>query len=157
MRALFSLLLPAGLLALAALSAPALTGCDSGNRFVCESTDAFAVEDTTPDSVSTFGATVEPGACVVVRYEGRLADGGDVFDASPASGRALPVSGLIPGFQRAIVGRRVGQSFTTTIPPTLGYGAQARPAGPSGVEIPSCSTLEFDVTILDTAAPAACR
>lgn len=151
MRALLSLLVPAGFLAFAALSAPTLAGCDSGSPFICNSTDAFAVEDTTPDSVSTFGATVEAGECVIVRYEGRLAEGGEVFDASPPSGRALPVSGLIPGFQRAIIGRRVGQSFTVTIPPTLGYGAGERPG------IPSCSTLEFDVAILDTAAPAACR
>jgi hypothetical protein len=151
MRTLLSLFLPAAFLGVVALSGPVLTGCDSSSPFVCESTDVFAVEDTTPDSVTTFGATIEPGACVVVRYEGRLADGGEVFDASPASGRALPVSGLILGFQQAIIGRRVGQSFTATIPPTLGYGAREQGS------IPSCSTLEFDVTILDTAAPAACR
>ena len=150
MRAPLGLLAPAALLL--ALSAPGLVGCDSGgNRFTCESDDVFAVEDTTPDSVTTFGAEVGPAECVVVRYEGRLASDGSVFDASPEGGTAFDVRGLIRGFQQGLVGRRVGESFRVTIPPSQGYGAGERPG------IPSCSTLEFDVTVLDTAPPAACR
>lgn len=160
MRLLAAPLVSAGLLALFALAAaPTLTGCDSGSTFFCESDDEYAFEDTTPDSVATFGATIGPGDCVITRYEGRLASDGTVFDRSRESGVALYVPGLVQGFQRGLLqgsggdqgrARRVGESFRVTIPPNLGYGA--RPQG----SIPSCSTLEFDVTVLDTAPLSAC-
>jgi hypothetical protein len=151
MRALLGLLAPAAVLAAVALAGPALTGCDSGSSFVCDSDDVYAFEDTTPVDAEVSDVTVGAGECVVVRYEGRLAEDGTVFDASPEGGRALPVSGLIRGFQQGLVGRRVGESFRITVPPELGYGTTGTQT------IPSCSTLEFDVTVLDTAPPAACR
>ena len=96
------------------------------------------------------GATITAADCVYLTYEGRL-ETGEVFDQNERA--PLRIQGTVRGFQQAVVGRRVGESVTVTIPPSLGYGA--RP--PFGSDIPACATLEFDITIGDTAPPSVCR
>lgn len=148
MRILLGTVSSLGLLVLLAAPAlPFLGGCDS-SPLVCESTVEFEAVDTTPEG-ATLGATVRASDCVIVTYEGRRQSDGGVFDEGV--NQALSVRTLIPGFQRGIVGRRTGESVRLTIPPELGYRTLERPG------IPSCSVLEFDVTIVDTAAPAVCN
>ncbi|RVT40320.1 FKBP-type peptidyl-prolyl cis-trans isomerase [Sphingobium algorifonticola] len=77
---------------------------------------------------------------VLISYVGKLKDG-TVFDQNPQA--ALPVDGLVPGFTQALLKMKKGGKYHISIPPQLGYGAEAK--GP----IPANSTLEFDVELLD--------
>ena len=77
---------------------------------------------------------------VTVAYEGRLEDG-TVFDRSDRA--TFPLQRVIPGFRDGIVGMRVGESKTITVPPEQGYGAAGLPP-----VIPPNATLIFDVTLL---------
>lgn len=160
MRALFA---PAALLGLAALllapAAPFLAGCDA-DPISCDSGVELQVEDRTPAG-TTLGATIRPGDCLILDYEGRRASDGVVFDANDNAD--FFTSQLIPGFQIALVGSqsrglpalRTGQSVTITIPPELAYGT-ADQSNDEGTGIPACSVLEFDVTVRDTATPSRC-
>lgn len=147
MRSFCASLAAAGVLVLLAAATPSLTGCDSGQTFFCESDDEYAFTDTTPDGAA-LGATVGPTSCVIVDYEGRRFDDQEVFDSG--TGVALAADGVVDGFRRGLVGRRVGESFRIVVPPDLGYGPRERPG------IPACTTLEFDVTVRDTAPRSAC-
>ena len=139
-------------LAVAAAAVPTLSGCDSSDPVSCDPGGEVAVVETTPAG-ARLGAEITAADCVYLTYEGRLADG-EAFDR----GERVPlrIQGTVRGFQQAVVGRRVGESVRVTIPPSLGYGAQRLPPGRLGVEIPACSTLEFDITIGDTAPPSVC-
>ncbi|MDT0630324.1 FKBP-type peptidyl-prolyl cis-trans isomerase [Rubrivirga sp. S365] len=154
-RLAFPSLASAGLLLVLALPvAPALTGCDSSDPVSCDAGGELDIVDTTPEG-TRLGARITATDCVYLTYEGRLDATGEAFDRNERA--PLSISGTVPGFQQAVVGRRVGESVRVTIPPTLGYGARRRDSGPLGVEIPSCSTLQFDVTIGDTAPPSVCE
>jgi FKBP-type peptidyl-prolyl cis-trans isomerase len=85
--------------------------------------------------------TASASSTVLVAYEGRLTDG-QVFDSSEAT--EFPVQGVIPGFRDAIIGMRIGESKTVTIPPELAYGANP----PRGSIIPPNATLIFDIELL---------
>lgn len=86
------------------------------------------------------GVSPTPTDVVLVSYVGKLKDG-TVFDQNEQA--ALPVDGVVPGFTQALVKMKKGGKYHISIPPQLGYGAEAK--GP----IPGNSTLEFDVTLLD--------
>ena len=149
---------PLLLLLLLLPGAPVLSGCDSGVAG-CTSTDQFATEDITPEGTPPLGETAVAGSCVVVDYVGRLADGSGTFDEG--TGLTFPVtsnSGTIAGFVLGVRDQQVGQTRRVTIPPNLAYGTRiqtAKPGTVGGVEggepyaaIPSCSTLEFDITLV---------
>lgn len=69
-------------------------------------------------------STIENGNTVKVHYKGTL-DSGEVFDSS--EGRdplefTMGAGQLIPGFEKAIMGLKVGDSTTTNIPSAEAYG-----------------------------------
>ena len=73
----------------------------------------------TPDA-----AGVKTGNTVQVNYTGKLSDG-TVFDTSV--GRSpleftLGTSKIIPGFEKAVLGMKVGEKKTVTIPANEAYG-----------------------------------
>ena len=83
------------------------------------------------------------GDKVSVIYTGKLADG-TVFDSNVGKNVltfTLGAHEVIPGFENGIVGMKVGDKKTLTIPPEEGYGA--KDYGP----IPGNSTLTFDVEV----------
>lgn len=139
-----------GLMVLVVSGAPALTGCDSGglqSPNACESDDVFAREDLTPEGTE-LGRTIAVGSCVAVDYVGRLADGSGTFDEGTLTFVYSSNAPYLYGFLLGMSGMKVGESRRVTIPPSLGYGNQARdPRGEGYVGIPSCSTLEFDITL----------
>lgn len=70
-------------------------------------------------------AKAQLGDCVTVHYTGRLIDGTE-FDSSTGSEPlevTLGSGGVIPGFERAIIGMETGESRTVTIPVEDAYGA----------------------------------
>ncbi|EIZ78617.1 peptidylprolyl isomerase, FKBP-type [Novosphingobium sp. Rr 2-17] len=90
------------------------------------------------------GDKVPEHAMVLVNYKGMLQDG-TVFDEAQRS--ALPLDEVVPGFSQGIVGMQRGGKYRVTIPPQLGYGAQA--SGP----IPANSTLVFEIELIDFKTP----
>ena len=75
----------------------------------------------------------------VINYKGTL-DDGKVFDQ--ASGAMFPLSGLIPGFTKALQQMQAGGRYKVRIPASLAYGDK-----PQG-EIPANSDLNFDIEVL---------
>ena len=106
------------------------------------------------DLVVGAGTEAVTGRVVLVNYSGWLYDAsaagnkGTLFDTSVGSGRTplvvtLGAGSVIPGFERGILGMRVGGKRTVIIPPDLAYGSR----GSSGV-IPPNATLVFDIELL---------
>lgn len=95
------------------------------------------------------GAVAKAGDTVSVNYTGKLVDG-TVFDSNvdPSFGHVEPfvfplgIGQVIPGWDEGIVGMKVGEKKTLTVPPEKGYGENA--VGP----IPANSTLVFEVEVL---------
>ena len=81
---------------------------------------------------------------VKVHYEGKLPNG-EVFDSSYQRGApvALPLRGLIPGWQEALQLMRPGDEWTLYVPPALGYGAEGQGAIPPG------AALIFRIELID--------
>lgn len=103
------------------------------------------------DSVSTESrAVAQSGDMVAMNYTGRLSDG-TVFDSNvdPKFGHVEPyvfplgAGQVIPGWDKGIVGMKVGEKKTLTISPEDAYGATGVP----GV-IPPNATLIFEVELL---------
>ena len=90
------------------------------------------------------------GDVLSMNYTGRLEDG-TVFDSNvdPAFGHAEPfeftlgAGRVIAGWDEGLVGMKVGEKKTLTIPPEKGYGD--RDMG----KIPPNSTLIFEVELLE--------
>ena len=90
------------------------------------------------------------GDVVSVNYTGRLEDG-TVFDSNvdPKFKHVKPfvfplgAGQVIKGWDEGVVGMKVGEKRTLTIPPEKAYGSQA--VGP----IPANSTLIFDIELLE--------
>ena len=93
------------------------------------------------------GDVVKHGNKVSMHYTGWLTDGTQ-FDSSLARdmpfGFTLGRGMVIKGWDKGILGMKVGGKRKLTIPPRLGYGAQ----GAAGGAIPPNSTLVFEVELL---------
>lgn len=92
------------------------------------------------------GSAVKSGDTVIINYVGTLEDG-TKFDSSYDRGEPfetqIGVGRVIEGWDKGVVGMKVGGKRKLIIPPSLGYGDQA--VGP----IPPNSTLIFEVELLD--------
>jgi peptidylprolyl isomerase len=93
------------------------------------------------------GPVAKAGATVSVHYVGVSFSTGEEFDASWNRGTPLQfqigAGQVIAGWDRGVVGMRVGGRRKLTIPPELGYGAR----GAGGV-IKGGETLIFVVDLL---------
>ena len=92
------------------------------------------------------GAEAQTGNTVSVHYKGTLLNG-MVFDSSYGRGDpfsfTLGQNTVIQGWERGVLGMKVGGKRKLVIPPHLAYGPQT--VGP----IPANSTLVFEVELLD--------
>jgi peptidylprolyl isomerase len=96
------------------------------------------------------GPAVAAGDTVVVQYVGAIWRNGSVFDASWQHGQPLGFtigaspSQVIPGWDRGLLGQKVGSRVMLVIPPADGYGK----AGDARAGIKGTDTLVFVVDIL---------
>lgn len=92
------------------------------------------------------GPAARPGQTLTLNYVGAGLSDRRVFDSSYRTGQpfsfALGSGQVIPGWDRGLVGMRVGGRRLLVIPPGLGYGAQG--SGP----IKPNETLVFVVDLL---------
>jgi FKBP-type peptidyl-prolyl cis-trans isomerase FkpA len=92
------------------------------------------------------GETVRTGDIVVVHYVGRFLDGtqfASSYDTEMPIRFQIGHGSVIQGWERGIVGMRVGGERVLIVPPVLGYGEQG-----SGI-IPPHAYLLFDIEVLD--------
>jgi peptidylprolyl isomerase len=133
-----------------------LTGA-TGSVAVTGSTDTAApmVKVDSPFSVSETqvhtltagdGPVVAPTARVTVCYMGVDGRDGHVFDSSYERGAPVdfPLDGVVPGFQKAIVGQKVGSTVAVAMVSADGY-----PQGQPRAGIEPGDTLVFAIKILE--------
>ena len=98
------------------------------------------------ESGSADGKTPQPSDTVVVLYEGRFAETGEVFDSAYQRGAPaqFQANGVIPGWQEALSMMRPGDRWLLHIPSDLAYGARGHPAG-----IAPNTDLNFEVELID--------
>ncbi len=91
------------------------------------------------------GEAVEPGATVTVHYRGTFREGGEEFDSSYGRGEpaVFPLSGVIEGFSKGLLGMKVGGKRRVEIPWAMAYGERGRPPA-----IPARSDLVFDLELV---------
>jgi len=129
----------------------------TGSVAVTGSTDTAAplVKVDTPFSVSVTqvntltagdGPVVAPTARVSVCYMGVDGRDGHVFDSSYERGAPVdfPLDGVVPGFQKAIAGQKVGSTVAVAMTSADGY-----PEGQPRAGIEPGDTLIFAIRILD--------
>ena len=85
------------------------------------------------------GKTVTKGATISAVYTGQIWNG-KVFDSTKKNNGkpadfAIGVGQVVPGWDRALVGRKVGDKLLLVLPPHDGYGSQGNPqAGIKGTD-----------------------
>lgn len=101
-----------------------------------QSTDLTVGTGTTVSSVNN---------TVTADYTGALASTGVIFQSSLDGGHPFtaPLSGVIQGWQKGIIGMKVGGVRRLVIPAAQAYGA----ASPANSGIPANSDLVFDITL----------
>lgn len=94
------------------------------------------------------GPTVAKGDLLVADYLGKIYKSGKVFDNSYDRGQpaAFPIGtgGVIPGWDKALVGVKAGSRVLMVLPPKSGYGK----AGNSEAGIKGTDTLVFVVDVI---------
>ena len=93
------------------------------------------------------GSELQKGQVATFYYTGKL-ENGTVFDSTDKSGKpfttTIGVGQVIEGWDKGLIGMKVGGQRKLTIPYSMAYGEEGIP----GV-IPAKSTLIFDVELLE--------
>ena len=105
------------------------------------------------------GASVAKGDTLVANYVGETwaPEGGkaNVFDSSFSRGEpaafVIGAGQVIPGWDKTVVGKKLGSRLLLTVPPADGYG----PNGQSKAGISGTDTLVFVVDLVETYKPNA--
>lgn len=76
------------------------------------------------DLIAGKGEKVKDGDTVFVNYRGVIWASGKEFDSSYSRNQpaAFNTAGVIPGFSKALVGKKVGSRVISIVPPASGYG-----------------------------------
>ena len=118
----------------------------AGESVVVPNTTVLKIKDI----VVGDGDTAAVGDHLLVNYTGWLADGTKIdssYDRSQSLPFVLGKGEVIPGWDKGIVGMRVGGKRELIIPPNLAYGSK-------GTEtIPTNATMRFVVELVGVQAP----
>jgi len=146
-------------LMIGALAALSLTACHKNLPDQSSEAQAFLATNAKAPGVQTLpsglqyrvvrsgpatGLKPQLGDEVKVNYEGKLITG-EVFDSSYERGvpAAMPLRGLIKGWQEALPMMRPGDEWILYVPPNLGYGAEG-----AGGSIPPGAALIFRIELI---------
>lgn len=124
----------------------AVTGSTDKNAPLITVTQPFSVSETQVHTLHAGnGPVVEPTATVTVCYMGVDGRDGKVFDSAYQRGTPaqFPLGGVVPGFQKAIAGQKVGSTVGVAMSAADGY-----PAGMPQVGIEKGDSLVFAIKIL---------
>ncbi|WP_119698203.1 FKBP-type peptidyl-prolyl cis-trans isomerase [Microbacterium halotolerans] len=103
---------------------PAVTLADDGEPSI-EIPDGMEIPETTQVETMKLGdgAEVLDGDSVYVQYKGVKASDGEEFDSSWSRDAlsTFPTTGVVEGFQKALVGQTVGSQVVAVIPKEEGY------------------------------------
>lgn len=127
----------------------AVTGSTDAAAPVVDVEGPFSVTETQVQTLKEGDGPVVPEtATVSVCYMGVNGRDGNVFDSSYQSGSPVdfPLDGVIPGFQKAITGQKVGSTVAVAMTSADGY-AEGQPA--AGIQ--KGDTLIFAIKILEAA------
>ncbi|WP_158685524.1 FKBP-type peptidyl-prolyl cis-trans isomerase [Microbacterium halophytorum] len=103
---------------------PTVTLADDGEPTI-EIPDGMEIPEETETAVlkQGDGAEVTADDTVYVQYKGVKASDGEEFDSSWSRGMVatFPVSGVVEGFQKALIGQKVGSQVVAVLPRTEAY------------------------------------
>jgi FKBP-type peptidyl-prolyl cis-trans isomerase len=125
----------------------AVTGSTDTAAPVVKVDGPFSVAETQVHTLKAGdGAVVAPSANVSVCYMGVNGRDGSVFDSSYERGEPVdfPLNGVVPGFQKAISGQKVGSTVAVAMTSADGY-----PQGQPAAGIQPGDSLIFAIKILD--------
>lgn len=125
----------------------AVTGSTDTASPVVDVTGPFSVTETQVHTLTPGDGPVVPNtATVSVCYMGVNGRDGSVFDSSYRAGAPVdfPLDGVIPGFQKAIAGQKVGSTVAVAMTSADGY-AEGQPS--AGIQ--KGDTLIFAIKILE--------
>jgi FKBP-type peptidyl-prolyl cis-trans isomerase len=91
------------------------------------------------------------GDCVTIQYSAWLEQGGKLFDSTRLWGepRRTWIGKELPGLNEVLSRMTRGARWKVTIPPALAYAGDGRPAGRSGVAVPSNATVIYELELVD--------
>lgn len=124
----------------------AVTGSTDKAAPLITVTQPFSVTETEVHTLHAGdGAVVAPTATVTVCYMGVDGRDGKVFDSAYERGTPaqFPLDGVVPGFQKAIAGQKVGSTVAVAMSATDGY-----PEGQPQAGIEKGDSLIFAIKIL---------
>ncbi|MDO9580792.1 MAG: FKBP-type peptidyl-prolyl cis-trans isomerase [Bacteroidales bacterium] len=124
-----------------------LEGINTNTNTITETSDT--IQNEMEKTTNSLVGEAKNGDVLVMNYTGRLTNG-TVFDSNvdPKFGHVEPfkftlgAGQVIKGWDEGLLGMKIGEKKTLTIPPEKGYGAQAVSS------IPANSTLVFDVELV---------
>ena len=125
----------------------AVTGSTETTAPLVEVSPPFSVTQTQVQTLQAGdGPVVGPSATVSVCYMGVNGRDGSVFDSSYERGAPVefPLTGVVPGFQKAIAGQKVGSTVAVAMVSADGY-----PEGQPAAGIEPGDSLIFAIKILD--------
>ncbi|OBF33650.1 peptidylprolyl isomerase [Mycobacterium sp. ACS1612] len=124
----------------------AVTGSTDTAAPLIKVSGPFSVTDTLVYTLKPGdGPVVPPTATVSVCYMGVNGRDGSVFDSSYERGQSaeFPLTGVVPGFQKAIAGQKVGSTVAVAMTPADGY-----PEGQPSAGIQKGDSLIFAIKVL---------
>jgi hypothetical protein len=124
----------------------AVTGSTDKNAPLVTVTQPFSVSETEVHTLHAGdGPVVAPTATVTVCYMGVNGRDGKVFDSAYDRGTPaqFPLGGVVPGFQKAIAGQKLGSTVAVAMSPADGY-----PDGMPQAGIEKGDSLVFAIKIL---------
>lgn len=131
-----------------ATAAPPASGPRSTKPHIAKPSGAAPKTLVIKDLIPGTGLAARNGQSLSVEYVGVLYKNGKQFDASWDRAKmpftfALGAGNVIPGWDRGLLGMRVGGRRQLVIPASLAYGPQGQPP-----TIPANAALIFDIDLL---------